>query len=147
MKYHLGENGPAPCTASKRSCPVGGPEEHYGTREEAEDFYSRRLTGEHGLLPAPARRETLVTIVEDKVRRLQGEQERLGKAWEVLSSSSLEDGAARQEAWREVEGVSALSFYSGPEDFADIQDFFDALSLARYDTAEALRQWEDPDLL
>lgn len=40
MKYHLSENGPAPCRAAKKPCPIGG--EHYNTLEEAEREYKER---------------------------------------------------------------------------------------------------------
>ena len=36
-KFHINKNGvPGPCNASKRGCPLGGPDQHYHTIEEAQ---------------------------------------------------------------------------------------------------------------
>lgn len=38
MKYHLSENGPLPCNATERACPVGG--EHFTSEAEANLAYA-----------------------------------------------------------------------------------------------------------
>lgn len=42
-KFHLSKQGPAPCTATERACPMGG--KHYLTRQEAEAAFSERHGG------------------------------------------------------------------------------------------------------
>jgi hypothetical protein len=43
MALHLGPNGPAKCTATKRPCPIGG--EHFDTISGAEKAYSEKQGG------------------------------------------------------------------------------------------------------
>lgn len=48
-KFHLGKNGPAPCSVSprsKRSCPLGG--DHFDSMQEAEQAYQEKMESEYG---------------------------------------------------------------------------------------------------
>lgn len=45
-KYHLTENGPKPCSAHIRSCPVGGA--HFDTKDEAEHAYELEMGEREG---------------------------------------------------------------------------------------------------
>lgn len=50
MKYHVGRNGPAKCTASKRACPLGGEDVHFTSLKEASQAYEELM--QHQTLPA-----------------------------------------------------------------------------------------------
>lgn len=41
-KFHITDNGPRPCNASKRPCPVGG--DHFDSTEKAEQAFEARFT-------------------------------------------------------------------------------------------------------
>lgn len=56
MKYHVGRNGPAKCTASKRPCPLGGEEVHFTSLEEAATAYEASMKDQ--MLP-PGRKTEL----------------------------------------------------------------------------------------
>lgn len=43
MKYHLTDNGPKPCTASVRDCPIGGA--HFENVKEAEEGFHSKMGG------------------------------------------------------------------------------------------------------
>lgn len=47
--FHVGKNGPAPCGASVRDCPLGGA--HYGTMVEAEKAFAKEQSKASGLFP------------------------------------------------------------------------------------------------
>lgn len=52
-KYHIGINGTAACRARTRPCPLGGEsgsENHFDSKESAENFYQKSLTQQHGAL-------------------------------------------------------------------------------------------------
>lgn len=46
-KFHVGSNGPAPCRASKRACPVGGEEVHFDNRAAAQQAYEKSMEEKH----------------------------------------------------------------------------------------------------
>lgn len=57
-KYHIGSNGPSACRARVRACPFGGAsgnENHFDTKSEAEEYYQKSLSEEHGLLKSSKR--------------------------------------------------------------------------------------------
>lgn len=47
-KYHIGKNGPAPCTATKRACRYGGESTHYTDLKDANAVYEKQLSEEEG---------------------------------------------------------------------------------------------------
>lgn len=50
-KYHIDKNGvPAICRATKRPCPLGGPEAHFDSIEEAEEFIQEEFKKNFGLI-------------------------------------------------------------------------------------------------
>ena len=50
-KYHINKDGvPAACRATKRPCPLGGPESHFDTKEEAEMFVQASMEDNYGLI-------------------------------------------------------------------------------------------------
>lgn len=49
-KFHIGRNGtPALCKAQKGSCPFGGEEQHYNTKEEAQKHVETKLAQEYNV--------------------------------------------------------------------------------------------------
>ncbi|MDP9821063.1 putative SprT family Zn-dependent metalloprotease [Nocardioides massiliensis] len=49
VKFHLAKDGPAPCNATKRACPLGG--EHFDTEEEAFDAYDAAAASDQQVQP------------------------------------------------------------------------------------------------
>lgn len=46
MRFHITDDGPRPCRASIRSCPIGGKEEHFSTREDAATAFEKRMSAQ-----------------------------------------------------------------------------------------------------
>lgn len=51
MKFHLTDDGPKRCTATKRPCPLGGEDSHFTTEREASVAFEARMD-EHTLPPS-----------------------------------------------------------------------------------------------
>ena len=49
-KFHVGKNGPAPCRAKKRTCPLGGEEVHFSSKEKAQEAYEKNMSEAHAPL-------------------------------------------------------------------------------------------------
>jgi hypothetical protein len=45
-KFHMSDNGPKPCSASVRECPVGG---EHGTQEEIQASYDKKMSDEYSI--------------------------------------------------------------------------------------------------
>lgn len=52
MKFHLTDDGPRPCRARVRPCPIGGKDEHFDTKLAASEAFEERM---EGLTLPPAR--------------------------------------------------------------------------------------------
>lgn len=61
MKFHNTPDGPRPCSASKRPCPVGG--EHYTDKGQAQEAFE----ASHAAVPPPAARSLPRTVVKPPV--------------------------------------------------------------------------------
>lgn len=61
MKYHNTPDGPRPCKATKRACPVGG--EHFEDKAQAQEAYEASQSA----VPAPVERTLPRTTVTSKV--------------------------------------------------------------------------------
>lgn len=59
-KYHISERGPRLCKAQVRDCPYGrAGQEHYGTQEEAQVVYEKKLSETFGVVPTYSKMETM----------------------------------------------------------------------------------------
>lgn len=68
MKYHNSPQGPAPCRATKRACPIGG--EHYPSLEEAAKAFEKEAAG--GAELAGKKRAPARAAVKSKIEGLNG---------------------------------------------------------------------------
>lgn len=51
-KFHINKHGiPAPCKAKSGRCPLGSKNEHFDTKEQAQDFANKIYMAEHGVMP------------------------------------------------------------------------------------------------
>lgn len=51
-KFHISKAGiPAPCRAKEGSCPLGGSESHFKTKNEAQSYADEKHEQEFGLIP------------------------------------------------------------------------------------------------
>lgn len=51
-RYHINKHGvPAICRAKPGNCPLGSNDEHFGSKEEAQNFADKKNEKTHGLLP------------------------------------------------------------------------------------------------
>lgn len=66
-KFHVGKNGPAPCRASKRACPVGGEEVHFNDREAAQEAYEKSMEAAH-----PTKAHSKTDVIQVSPEALQG---------------------------------------------------------------------------
>lgn len=64
QKFHLGKNGPAPCRAIKRACPVGGEEVHFNDRDAAQEAYEKSM-GETHPAKAHSKNDVIQVLTED----------------------------------------------------------------------------------
>lgn len=59
-KYHINKHGvPAPCKARPGNCPYGGDDQHFASRQEAQDFIDNKNEKDHGLLPGIDKNKSL----------------------------------------------------------------------------------------
>lgn len=49
-KFHVGKNGPGPCSATIGKCPYGGEDSHFSTIVEAEANFKEKMIKEHQLI-------------------------------------------------------------------------------------------------
>lgn len=54
-KFHNTSDGPRPCTASVRACPVSGASDHYDSKETAQKAYEKSLERAHGKVSTTTR--------------------------------------------------------------------------------------------
>lgn len=70
-KYHIGKNGPAPCTANKRACRYGGESTHYTDLKEANVVYEKKLAkdsgGSFGNIKSNSRKDGSTPALRNKV--------------------------------------------------------------------------------
>lgn len=61
-KYHNTPDGPRPCTASVRACPVGAASEHYTSRETAQQAYEKSLELVHAKVSTTSRKSVAESL-------------------------------------------------------------------------------------
>lgn len=67
-KFHINKHGiPAPCKAKQGNCPLGGDDQHFSTREEAQEVADRENEKKHSLLPGVKEGNKLTPEQEEKV--------------------------------------------------------------------------------
>lgn len=87
MKFHMSDDGPKPCSASKKACPVGG---EHGTEEEIQKLYNEKMESEHSI--PKMTRDQLRAASERKGRRSQAlEDERARESISALDSGVFYD--------------------------------------------------------
>lgn len=64
-KFHVGANGPAPCTATVRACPVGSEDEHYATQAQAQAKFEQTMANEFGTVGASVKRPQAGSWAQD----------------------------------------------------------------------------------
>lgn len=89
QKFHINKNGvPAPCKATKGSCPLGGDESHFDNLEEAQNYADRQNEKVYGLLPGSVPQEEIVNI-ENERKLLQAKYNEEEKVWEAYAEEAL----------------------------------------------------------
>lgn len=86
MKFHMSEDGPKPCSASKKACPVGG---EHGTEKEIQESYNKKMEAEHSI-PKMTRAELDAASERKGGRSMALERESHSEGTE--SSSAFDDG-------------------------------------------------------
>jgi hypothetical protein len=96
-KFHINKNGvPAPCHAQQGNCPLGGADQHFSTKEEAQAFADKENKQAHSLLPElnqspPKRRErNLRKQLEHEMRLFIREKVRI-----EFNGCTLEGGVSK----------------------------------------------------
>lgn len=99
-KFHNTDDGPKPCTARKRPCPVGG--EHFTDRGEAQKAFEAA----HNAVPAPAERRLPRYVVPVKVIPFAG-----GRYYGCSVSKTRV--TEHIQAMKEILGAGMNSLYEG----------------------------------
>lgn len=104
-KFHLSKQGPAPCAATERACPVGG--QHYGSMQEAEAAFGKRHQGR--LMPS----------VSKTPAAARGKQAKLQGSFTILMRPMKGDSYAGTSVLpTAVQGpVTKLMEHLGPEEY------------------------------
>lgn len=141
-KYHNTPDGPRPCTARVRACPIGGENDHYTSKESAQEAYEKSLEETHGAVSTTTRKsvakslktETPVNIdnklaelysESSKTRaKLQASQETLKKSKAYLEKHVSSGGSTDHPNYRTYERVVS----SSETEQAELRDRLDALS-------------------
>ena len=92
-KFHINSKDmPAPCRAQKGNCPYGGEENHFDSKEKAQEYINIKSQEEFGLLGATPT-QTPYTHDKDNFERLENLIEHLGadKVLEELSYALPDD--------------------------------------------------------
>lgn len=141
-KFHNTPDGPRPCTASVRACPVGDESDHYPNEQEARKAYESSMNQQYGTLAIHSRAKE-VESVEAKASRALAERETLGRAEAILASDSSQEAVHR--AWAEVENLESVEEYK--EDFdsrtGSAEELQDIADLARSDVEMKLQEYSD----
>lgn len=65
-KFHINKHGvPAPCKAKPGNCPLGGDDQHFNTREEAQIAADQKNEAEFSILPSTVSNKVELKVDED----------------------------------------------------------------------------------
>ena len=118
--FHLTEDGPKICKASKRQCPYGGEENHFHSRSEAIGAFEKKLANEHGLLSSLSSTPTR-NLENAKIRldSLKKEDEYINSLFTRLSQNENLDYS---EFWEELEENTNFLDYNTLEHYLYEED-------------------------
>lgn len=102
MRYHINKHGvPAVCKAQPGNCPLGGNDNHFNTKKDANNFIQQQNMKQHGLLPQVnkkdvkpyrlAKTEKDLSFIEYQKRWLQKECEDMTYIERCRSAKKLND--------------------------------------------------------
>lgn len=100
-KWHNGKNGPGVCRASKKSCPYGGSEAHFDSKEEAQKAFDEQNEAAYGFMPSVE-----VPEVHREVSMFDGR----GR---VLSSSALFDSTPNSSSEDKINKILGFNAHNG----------------------------------
>lgn len=142
-RYHNTPDGPRPCTASVRACPIGGESDHYTDEAEARQAYETSMQEKYGSLTSHSRSKE-VESVETKAEKALSEREALGRAEAILAVSDSDRDSVNR-AWKEVENLDSVAAYR--DDFdpgtGSAEDLRDITDLARSDVEMKLLEYSE----
>ena len=82
-KYHIKKDGTPGICRAKENCPLGGTNEHFESKESAQEYADNKNKSEHGILPG------LDNSVSDEQKELIEKRDNLMKSIETLKGISL----------------------------------------------------------
>lgn len=88
MKYHITENGPKPCRATKRACPIGG--EHFESEQEANSAFEKQNI--ETVLVSSSRKDKFLEPLKIKpIDNIEEKVEELRKSITMFPDNEIEE--------------------------------------------------------
>lgn len=130
-KFHMSDDGPRPCSASVKACPVGG---EHGTQEEIQASYDKKMNEAHAIP-----RMTRNSSPEKEARKMFNAKTKYGDGNEVAIRRAFEAFKATEDNGGGIEieeddnyAYAAVAFYDRNRDLDS--DDREALGFERSDT-------------
>lgn len=117
-KFHINKHGvPAPCKAKKGKCPLGGEEQHFNSREEAQTYADKINEQEHSLLPE-VESKTFFGLSESDFKDLSAKVATITLKRENNQPEEKVEGIVRNVNWED----KTLSIRDENDFFGDIRE-------------------------